>query len=298
MNCKNSILEHNSKRQCWFPKDANSPFDFCIRCSYYRVDEILHSIAKGDFTAVHFLEDTSVQSTCLQEKQFDSFLSALTALCKANHPSFPILYTCVEDYIRFQQAFLRHSPSSRCCLYQSYLSKQSFSSKEAHITDLPWKCWTCLAWILRQKDTLGLYQAFIRGMLSNASQASLSTCDPSSLIDCMISLELKGKAHATRTLFEWYRRAIQNDTKAREVLDEFHCQPAMIYYVFTDPYFGYYPTNWEINTVPKKALKSVRKRNWVFKEELIMRTWAPHRLFPWCFDIQELADFSDDWRQQ
>ncbi len=36
---------------------------------------------------------------------------------------------------------------------------------------------------------------------------------------------------------------------------------------------------------------SIKEKTDAYKEELIMKTWHPSRLFPWCFDIQELEDF-------
>ena len=37
--------------------------------------------------------------------------------------------------------------------------------------------------------------------------------------------------------------------------------------------------------------QSIKNRTNLYKEELVIRTWHPKRLFPWCLDIQEIADF-------
>jgi len=43
----------------------------------------------------------------------------------------------------------------------------------------------------------------------------------------------------------------------------------------------------------KKLIYSYLKaRTNLFKEELIVKTWHPHRLFPWCLDIQDIEDMS------
>jgi len=35
----------------------------------------------------------------------------------------------------------------------------------------------------------------------------------------------------------------------------------------------------------------LKRRQNLYKEELIMRTWHPKRIFFWCFDLEELAEF-------
>jgi hypothetical protein len=46
-------------------------------------------------------------------------------------------------------------------------------------------------------------------------------------------------------------------------------------------------------TYTKEQRDSIKARIAGFKEELVMRTWAPHRLMPWCLDIEDLRDISD-----
>lgn len=287
MICSNTIEEYNKKRQCWFPRDPSSPYPLCKRCTFYKGEELLHRIAKGDFTEIP-------PNLLIEENHFDALSFALVSLQKAKHPSFSSLYINSYEQYLLRQVY-RHTHCSRCPLYQYCLSKQD--RKDAHIVSLPWNCWQCMAWILRQQNLPGFYQAFTRGILSLQTCKPIKNANSTDLIDCMISLELKGKGHTARLLFDHYRRWIGNEEREKELLETFHFQPAMISTVFKDSYTEYFPSAWKVpnykESLQKRALQFVRKRNWVFKEELIMRTWAPHRLFPWCLDIQELADFPE-----
>lgn len=300
MNCQQIITEYNSKKPCWFPKDPNSPYDLCKRCTFYRFQEMLETISKGDFTEIPSFQDTKVKAL-VQENQFDSLLSALTTLKRKEDPRIVSLYKTLLDCKPFQSYLLRqiqnHSPGPRCTLYQYCLSKQT--AKEAHIYEVPWNCWHCIASILRQKNSSGLYDAFTRGILGINSCRMLKECDTSIIIDCMISLELKRKSHTARLLFDQYRRVIGNEERGKETLHQFLSQPLMIQSVFQKEPIDYYPYVWRKDPtyqrrLEKEVLKNVRKRNWVFKEELMMRTWAPHRLFPWCLDVEELKEFPDE----
>lgn len=283
MNCKNSIQEFHKKRDCWLPKDPSSPYGLCKRCTFYKVEEMLHRIGKEDFTEI------PSSTLLIEENHFDALSSALLSLKRTKNQSFLSLYTDAYHKRLLLQIY-HHTESNRCPLYQVCLSKQT---NDTSVVSLPWNCWHCMAWALRQEDMPGFYQAFTRGILSIQTCKPIKNANVTDLIDCLVSLTLKGKSHTARLLFDQYRRLIQNEERAKELLDQFHFQPCMIHDVFTEPYLAFYPLSWEINGLKKKALQEIRKRNWVFKEELIMRTWAPHRLFRWCFDIQELVDFPD-----
>lgn len=300
MICSNTIEEYNKKRPCWLPQDPSSPFSLCERCTFYKIEEILGNIRKGDMSNLSLFNTKEFQEKLCEQNHIDSLELALCTLKRMKNPSFLPIFTILHEKSKLNQTFLknalRHSSSCLCPFYQTCF-KQRRLSHNAMIQDLPWKCWTCLSWILRQNNTLGLYDAFARGLLSS-NLLSYETVDETQIIDCMISLELKGKQHAARILYDRYRQKTKNDQNAKTLLESFYFQPAMIHTLFQTSSLDYIPSGWKEpdyrKILQKKALQSVRKRNWVFKEELIMRTWAPHRLFRWCFDLDELKDFAPE----
>lgn len=302
MTCANKIAEHTKYVSCWLPKDPNSPFDLCVRCTHLRVGDLLR---EWKDTPIDFsiLENKEFQKECINVHHHYSLILLLQSLCSEKNPSFETVYTIFMKYNSFQDKVNRQIAthnSSTCTPFCHYHFKHKTFISFERIGDLPLNCWSCLEWILREKNCLGLYGAFNYTLLT-LNLPTFTYYKISSLIDIMISLEMKGKGHAARILFDQYRRYTKDDKKAKEVLHLFLSQPAMIQEVFKGKTFEYYPITWRESgwkeTLQKDALKFVRKRNWVFKEELMMRTWAPHRLLAWCFDIEELKDFDNPFEQ-
>lgn len=303
MNCKNTLLEYNKKTECWLPRDPDSCFEFCKRCSFYKAGTILQEIAKGteDFS---ILDEPKFLQICLDTNLQEHVLNALAKLSpKKQH--FQKFYSFLQSNEAYSSKILgnhaiRHKPSARCAIYRQWFKDRKLK-REPIATDLPLHCWDCISWILRQKTMLDLYQAFIRCITSSqsisASLKSLAASEKTSLVDSMVSLELKGKPHAARVLFRAFHTYQKNDSLSESILVSFFSHPAMIQRFFLEPTLltDYLPFSMRSNnsesTYQKKVLQAVRKRNWVFKEDLMIKTWAPHRLFAWCFDLEDLKDF-------
>jgi hypothetical protein len=307
MTCTNTIQEYNSKRQCWFPRDPTSPFELCKHCNFHKVDTILQDIGNGKYHDILLVNEPKFLETCLDMNLQEHVLNALGKLLQKDQLLFKTLFTFLNSNTHYDsKVFLKHAifhtPSSRCCIYRQWF-KQRKLPRDPVATDLPIQCWDCLSWILRQKDMLGLYQPFIRLIASSKILGSktvlesLINCDKNALVDSMVSLELKGKAHTARILFTTFYTRSKNETLSEFILISFFSHPAIIDTFFLEPqraleYIPYSLRSTDIVTkYQKKILQTVRKRNWVFKEDLMIKTWAPHRLFTWCFDLEELKDF-------
>ncbi len=290
MICKNEIIELNNKRACWFPVNPSSPFALCSRCDFYKVESTLKEIESN----LSLITNPAFVNLCLDQKHRVLLLSALTRLQEKNHPEFERFFRSLSSERFFHDINHQvhtHSPSCRCKLYQYILKTRTFD-REIQSTDMPWSCWDCLSFILKQRNMLNCYRAFSNGLVTNRIKKPESY--PSKVIDCMISLHINKKDHTTRLLFDRLRRSV-HETKAKEFLLEFLTTPVTIPIVFTASASEFVPSSWnkELNSsfLQKEALKAVKKRNHVFKEDLIIKTWHPDRLFPWCLDIEELKDF-------
>lgn len=307
MTCENKLQELNVQRPCWLPKDPMSPFDLCSRCNYYRVEETLSKIYHGDFTGISILQDTNFQLSCAKKEHCQSLLAVFTALCEKKQPSVSTLldlylnhkeFKCkdFEQTLKYQSR--HHTSSNRCCLYRQYL-KHRTSEKRVIATDVPpVNCWSCMAWILRQKNILGFYEAFIIVINSQRIQSLIKESNTNDIVDMMVSLEIKEKPHLVRTLFNTYRICVKND-EAKKALVQFFSQPATVSLLFTEKAIHYIPPSLLyaedtfLQQLQKEALANIRKRNWIFKEELMIRTWAPEHMVPWCFDIEERKEFEE-----
>lgn len=291
MTCNNTIVEFNSNRACWFPINRESPFSLCTRCDYYKIEEVL----KDPSSLVRYKDNPKFLYQCSQKNHQESLLSALLSLKQSNSAFFErfyrsVLTTNLEHVLNHK--IYTHTPSKCCDLYKHVLKTRIILRDIGH-ADLPWKCWNCLSFLLRQNEMKRYYPTFARGILHNRLP-SMET-NRSEAIDVMVSLRLISKDHACRILFERYRQEVKNDEKAREFLIAFLSEPSCIQQVFQNKISELLPHSWNTEVfqkqIQKSVLQNVRKRNWCFKEELMVKTWAPERLFAWCFDIEELRDF-------
>ena len=291
MICQNQILELNSKRQCWLPINPSSQFQLCSRCEFYKVEEIL----KDKDELVKFVEKPFFQELCKDNGHKASTLHALLWLQQEKHSEFEAFFHAVST-----EAFTRvlhhdmhiHSPCSRCSFYQ-YIFKTRELQYPISYSEVPWNCWQCLSFILRQKSMLGYYRAFSNGLIRNKLRYPERNLNEA--LESMISLDLNHKSHAARLVFEQIRRGFHDDEKSKEFLVRFLTQPATVSSVFNKRASEYIPELYRKDLtesfLQKEVLKAVRKRNWVFKEDLMIKTWHPDRLFLWCFDIEEMKDF-------
>lgn len=291
MTCTNTIVELNTVRQCWLPQEPKSFFGLCTRCEFYKIEQCLKSIESN----LSLLTNPRFQATCCNQNQTKTLIVALTKLCQEKVPTFPAFFASVQtkplQTTLYHQVHM-HLPSTRCCLYQHALTHGKLE-REVIATDIPKNCWTCLSWMLRQRDIHRWYPAFNRAFVSN-QLATLRTSQQE-LLDCMTSLTLNNKDHMARLLFHKYERDSINPEEAKRCMIEFLSQPATISLVFTSNVTEFIPTSWNRKEfqkrLQKEALRAVRARNWVFKEDLMIKTWHPDRLFGWCFDIEDLKDF-------
>lgn len=289
--CTNQILEFNTTTPCWLPVNPVSPFQLCTRCDFYKVEEILKDISSHS----EILRNPAFSTLCLERNHRINLLHALTHLYDTKHSQFkPFLQSVSTDHFLndLNHQIYTHGPSNRCTFYQHILKTRELG-REVHYTDLPWNCWSCLAFLHRQKDCLGAYQAFTNGVVRNKLK-----CPENSkqyILDAMTSMILKGKAHTARLVFDRFRTTLRDEKKAQEAIVEFLTQPAFVSTLFLESHNEFIPYMWKdkltMKVLQKEALKAIRKRNWIFKEDLMIKTWHPDRLFPWCFDIEELKDF-------
>jgi hypothetical protein len=113
-------------------------------------------------------------------------------------------------------------------------------------------------------------------------------------VDIAVSLYLLKKEHHLRVLLDHMMHRFPLDA-VKSFLLSFLEQPPMLFVFYTGSQADYLPLPFREKVVVDQfrahIKQSIKNRTNTYKEELVMRTWHPKRLFPWCLDIQELADF-------
>jgi hypothetical protein len=252
------------------------------------VEEELKKIQKGVDSS--FLENKLFLANCIEKEHHTTFVDTLVSLYPKD-PQF-VKYTLLDCKTSSFHEFLVgsigfHIPSKRCVLYRHVLKDRK--QRDAYQTEVPWKCCDCLAWILRQQKACGLYDAFVRGLLNN--RLTRGSENPTQIINMMTSLHIHHKKpHVARLLFDVVRKGC-SEIEAQNILIGFLKQP----YFQKDEFEQYIPMMWAqqrfVERIEKEQYGFIKKRNWVFKEELMMKTWHPDRFVRWCLDLDELQDF-------
>ncbi len=302
MLCKGSVEETNGKRSCWLPADQSSPFSLCRRCHFHRVTELLDTFTSSYQQGVPhppleiYFNNRMFLQDLLHPAREQALLNVLSCLFTHNKIQMDLLCQKLSVFsvfpILITKRIQAHQPGPRCAMYRSFLLNEQIFISDVFC----WKCYSCIAWLLRQRNRR-LIDKYTKNFwyISRLTFTQFSEVGPPTFADLFVSLYLLKKEHYLRILSDhMFHHFPLEDYKSFLVL--FFQQPAVI-----DLFFG--PKRNEFLPLPlqekevvkdfeKKIKLGIKRRSHIFKEELVMRTWHPSRLFTWCLDIEDLKDFS------
>lgn len=161
---------------------------------------------------------------------------------------------------------------------------------------LCWNCWPCIAWILKQKNSrlLQNYTSNFGLFYQRLTFDQFTTIGPRIFVDFLVSLHLLQKDHHIRIFIDHCFRHFPLDDLT-SFLTQFFQSPVMLPLFFEQKQNEFLPLPFRDDTVvssfKQKIKDHIKQKTDTYKEELVMRTWHPSRLFTWCFDIEELKDF-------
>jgi hypothetical protein len=302
MLCKGKIEEGNRTRDCWLPAEPSSPFQLCRRCHFYSVTNILDTLTH-DYSQGHLhpsqellLNDRNFLDELLHPAREQAFLQLLSSLFHHNKIQYHHLLQNLKEKsvfpILMTKRILAHQPGPRCSLYRSCMRDPKVFTTES----LSWNCWSCIAWCLKQQEK-HLLENYVHSFGRNFSRLTYemySQIGSRVFIDMAVSLHLLQKEHHLRILIDHMMHRFPLEDVKRFLLG-FLQQPPFLFVFYTNSQADYLPLPFRdavvVNEFRAQIKGSIKNRTNLYKEELMMRTWHPKRLFSWCFDIQELADF-------
>ncbi len=303
MLCKGSVVEPQGIKACWLPAETSSPFQLCRRCHFHRVTEMLdaftrtyeqgipHSSLEIYFSNRVFLQDL------LHPAREQALLNLLSCLFQHNKIQLELLVLKLSTFsvfpILITKRIQAHQPGPRCAMYRSFLLNENVYTSNT----LCWNCWSCIAWILRQNQrrliekytqTFGLH-------FQRLTFPMFAQIGPPTFVDLFVSLYLLGKSHHLRLLSDhMFHRFPLEDYKSFLLL--FFQQPAVLSLFFLGKEKDYLPLPLQdkvvVNEFRKKIKEGIKRRTDLYKEDLMIQTWHPSRLFKWCFDVEEIAEFA------
>ena len=302
MKCKVLFQENNQQRECWLPASSTSCFQMCRRCHFYKITEILDTLTRdyrGGFlhpTNELLLNDAAFLEELLHPAREQALLNLLSSLFQENKVQFFHVIHKLKNNTVFPILITKriqaHVPGPRCKMYREFL-------KDEHVftsSDLCWNCWSCITWCLKQNNPR-LLHLFRRSFLSNLNRLTLEmyiNTGSRVFVDCLVSLHLLGSDHIIRLFIDYIFHHFPLEV-TKSILLLFFQEPPMLYVFFQKLQNDFLPLPLRdaivVEDFYRQIKLSIKEKTDAYKEELVMKTWHPSRLFPWCFDIQELEDF-------
>lgn len=302
MLCKGSIEEANQTKACWLPADSSSSFQLCRRCHFYKITQIL-DLLRQDYREgqLHppfemYLTDPLFLKELLHPAREQALLHLFAVLSSQNKIQFDLLVNRFKQNSVFPILITKriqgHQPGPRCKMYRHFLKDPALYTSE----NLCWNCWPCIAWTLKQSNErlLRAYTHTFGLHFSRLTFEIFCTTGSAIFVDLFASLYLLGKHHHLRILVDHFFHHFPLEDFKKFLLAVFQ-HPVFLHVFFEQKQEDFLPLPLrdvivvkEFYTAIKKGIKA--KTN-TYKEELVMRTWHPSRLFPWCLDIEELKDF-------
>ena len=302
MLCKGSVQELTGKRDCWLPADTTSTFRLCRRCHFYRVTEILDVLTQSyESDILHppyelFLSDKHFLQELLHPGREQALLHLLASLSLRNTIQFQSLLERFKSYSVFSILLTKriqaHQHGPRCKMYRKCMLDPKLYMSEL----LCWNCWPCIAWILKQKNSrlLQNYTNNFGLFYQRLTFDQFTNIGPRIFVDFLVSLHLLQKDHHIRIFIDHCFRHFPLDDLT-SFLTQFFQSPVMLFLFFEEKQNEFLPLPLRdvtvVSSFKQKIKQHIKQKTDTYKEELVMRTWHPSRLFTWCFDIEELKDF-------
>ena len=302
MKCKGVLQEQNRQRDCWLPANASSAVQLCRRCHFHRITHILDTLTHDYWNGtLHpeneiFLNDTEFLSELLHPARELAFLNLLSALYKENKIQFTRIVNKAKAKTVFPilvtKRIQAHTPGPRCQMYREFMKDSEVYQTPNHC----WNCWSCIVWSLKQsnKNLLDMFSKSFLLHLHRLTYEMYQNNGPRVFLDFMVTVNLLQKDHILRLFIDhiFYTFPLED---VKSLLLSFFQEPCMLFVFFQNRQNDYLPLPLRekvvVDEFRRHIKEAIKKKTDTFKEELIMRTWHPHRLFPWCLDIVELEEF-------
>lgn len=310
MACKG---HHTKPDPCYFPIKPKSFWNLCVSCERIEnrlfLEEVQRAIREDRIIFTFHDREYSLNDPYFPERylRFTSFLSThqdprlsmLLLLYKSNRTLFK---SCMKTFVKDSGFIL-----SANLLYRNHLPQQSTCCMLAqiqrelqqHFTDLP-TCPCCMSKALLRipRETITnriishIYRIFQNHTLAQHPTWFVWTFK---LLQTIWEKDLEDLFTFQR-LDVWLREH-QQTLEFRDWLGAFLETPIVLEKALSGRLSEQdreYLVLWTGQQLNAKFFQTLLKRRLnLYKEELIMKTWHPRRIFFWCFDLDELADFGD-----
>lgn len=304
MLCRGVVQEVRGPKSCWLPAERGSQFQLCRRCHFNRVTQILDELTRvyegGEIHPSNeiLFNDPSFLNELLHPAREQALMSLLASLFRKNQIQFSHVVSNLAEKSVFSilltNRIVSHSPGTRCEMYRTLLRYPSLYMGDKVCS----RCWSCLAWMAKQRGDR--FQSLLKGgfglVLWKLGPTLYKDIGDAVFVDLCASFHVRGNSHS---LYLFLAQCLSH-LPFEEVLQ--FCRilvkdPSFFSVVLGGSLDDLFPAPLRDKEVLKSLQQSVRlsikQKTDVYKEDLMIKTWHPSRLFSWCFDLDDLSDFRD-----
>jgi hypothetical protein len=303
---------HDTKSDaCYFPIKKQSFWNLCVSCERIENRLFLEAVQRAireNTTTFRFHEkEYSLNDPHFPERylRHTSFFSThqdpRLSMLLLSYKSSPVLFkNCLQTFVQDSSFIV-----SANLLYRSHLPQQSTCAMleriqrglRQHFTDLP-TCPCCMSKALLRIHRENITHRIIQHV-NRIFQNQILAQHPTWFVWSFKLLQTIWEKDF-EDLFPFQQvdpwiRGNQHAIEFRDWLGAFLETPIVMEKVLTekihllDKQYLHIWTGQEVTPSFYKAI--LKRRQNIYKEELIMKTWHPKRILIWCFDQEELSDF-------
>ena len=313
------LFQDTRRIRCWLPTDNSSPWNYCRHCSFSQKDLLIEDAIKNIQTEKDEMQmPTGTKEklvTVLQYSWFKEHCAHPASRLRLYH----LLLLMKKYNLRMYSTYLRDPAlsSSFLRIIQSHRPQENNGLTCKLICDLvghdrlriPRQCPHCLyALWKRDRTNRELYAAFTsyireydrksyhfpypHEIFKDYIRYSISIVDfhhQYALSAMFVHLNRKNPQTATQELYNFLQDFLFEDSRTFAFILEKNMETLM-----------QYCPQWLLQIEFQTGVVEPASNQWkqfmkarcdAYKEELMIRTCHPNRLFKWIFDIEELKDF-------
>ena len=278
-------------------------FQLCRRCHFHKVTDILDCLTRqyeqGELHPRNelLLNSVDFRRELLHPAREQALLNLLTVLLQHNRVQFIHVMGFLKEDTTLQILLLKrietHRPGRRCSLYRYAMQDPTMIPDTVSFV-----CWDCLAWAFRSRDeriSSKAEQGFPRSLSKLTSEGYLAT-GPTPFLDFCTTTLIRNKEWFAIALIEYMFHLFPFDLLVSFVQLVFQ-EPLFRIVFFHSDIHRFVPPPLEdeavVSQIRKGIYQKIKRDTDLYKEELVIKTWHPDRLFSWCLDMDDLKDFED-----
>lgn len=316
---REELFQDTRRKRCWLPSDDSSPWNYCRHCTFTQKDKLIEEAIKS----IKVGRDEMLLPTGIKEK----LLTVLHTSWFRDHCAHPAsrlrLYHLIilmkQQDLPMYQSYIRDPrlSSSFLRIIQTHRPQDTNAATCKVICDLvgddrlriPRQCPHCLYTLWKKdKDNREQYAA-LTSYLREYDRKPYHFPNPYEImkdyIRYSVNVEDQNRQYALSAIFVHLNRRSQEEATERlyYFLQDFLLEDSITFAALLEKNMEVlmkYCPQWLLQVEFLTGVVEPAHQQWkqcmkarcdTYKEELMIKTCHPRRLFNWIFDIEDLKDF-------